>query len=157
MIEIGKKYLNSQNFNFIVHYILDLKCVLHTGEESGSILPFTKTTLDKCWKIKQQRDETKKRKSKFDAIILPNDVDGVSGYHPKCYKYFQASVKKISQQTKNGTILILFKILFYLPVHFILFGKFNENSIINIIYIYTKSTSVFASEHALMHLKVQNF
>lgn len=85
---------------------VDLKCVLHTGNDDAKIILFTRETLEKCWETKRLREETKKRKSKFDKIVLPTELDGVSGYHPQCYKYFQSGVKKASQST--GMELIKF-------------------------------------------------
>lgn len=84
-----------------------MKCVLHTGGEGGEggkIKVFTAETLGKCWETQRIREQFKNtKKSKFDAITLPNVVDGVSGYHPQCYKYFQSSIKRTPAKTETGT------------------------------------------------------
>lgn len=82
---------------------MSCQCVLHTGNDSGNIILFTHETLQKCWETKRLRDETKKRKSKFDKIVLPTEPDGVSGYHPQCYKYFQSGIKKSPRTTDIST------------------------------------------------------
>lgn len=41
-----------------------------------------------CFTKKEIRDKEKKRKSKFDDIILPEKADGNVGYHSSCYKSY---------------------------------------------------------------------
>lgn len=53
------------------------------------------------WKIAGRKSKfdwnQKKRASKFDSITLPTNVDGTSGYHVRCYKYF-CSVKEKKEE-----------------------------------------------------------
>lgn len=76
--------------------ILDLKCVLHVDDnynDKEKIIAFTQTTLETCNNKKAIRIKIQKRASKYDNITLPTHIDGSSGYHPQCYKYF-CSVKE---------------------------------------------------------------
>lgn len=83
---------------------MDLKCVLHTGDVKGKIILFTEDTLKNCKDKKEIRDATKKKKSKFDVIELPEEPDGISGYHAQCYRYFCSGVKKQPSMNTLGWI-----------------------------------------------------
>lgn len=65
-------------------------CVFKCGEESGVINFFTGEKLDICKEILNARVSLK---LKYNAVILPDAVDNIHGYHSKCYKYF-VSIKK---------------------------------------------------------------
>lgn len=68
-----------------------MKCVLHTDktvDPTENVIPFTTDSIQICHDKKSIRDKKKKRKSKFDKIVLPTEVDESSGYHARCYKYF---------------------------------------------------------------------
>lgn len=68
-------------------------CVLHidkTYDYTEKVIPFTEHTLERCHKKKEYRDACKKKRSKFDAIVLPTVVDAKLGYHSRCYKFFIA-------------------------------------------------------------------
>lgn len=71
------------------------------------ILPFTHETLLNCQQKKELRDNAKKKKSKFDAIVLPEQVDGLAGYHASCYRYFCAVSKKAKDTEGNPVIMII--------------------------------------------------
>lgn len=70
--------------------ITEKRCWLHLGLDVSkeNIISFTEETLRHCTTKKVIRDTTKKRKSKFDSIVLPENADGIAGYHASCYKYF---------------------------------------------------------------------
>lgn len=77
---------------YLFYYIPDTghKCWLHVGQSlpKENIIPFTDETLKHCVKKKELREKKKKKKSKYDIIVLPEKVDGISGYHASCYRYF---------------------------------------------------------------------
>lgn len=80
-----------------------LKCVLHLGayDPKEKVIAFTEESLKICTEKKELRDRAKKKRSKFDVISLPTQVDLVSGYHAQCYKYFiSISEKKIQERTR---------------------------------------------------------
>lgn len=56
------------------------------------LIPFVEATLKKCQESAAKRAQYC-RKSKYNKIVLPAEIDGVIGYHPQCYKGFNASVK----------------------------------------------------------------
>lgn len=81
---------------------VELKCVLHlekNNKTTGKIIAFTEESLRICREKKEYRDSNKKKKSKFDEIVLPPQTDGVTGYHSQCYRYFCCSVKKPQSET----------------------------------------------------------
>lgn len=103
-----------------------LKCVLHTvtdlygnvkGDTEGRIKIFTKETLQICLEKKEIRDQIRKRKSKYDIIFLPQEIDSTSGYHAECYRYFCSSVRLRPQET-NILRRLYFKNIFYIYMHF---------------------------------------
>lgn len=78
------------------------ECVLHTGSRlNEKVILFTKETLEICKNKKEIRDQTKKKKSKFDNIVLPAVPDDISGYHSMCYRYFCAGVKNPKKDARN--------------------------------------------------------
>lgn len=68
------------------------------------IIPFTYETLLNCKKKKELRDNAKKRKSKFDVIVLPEKADGSAGYHATCYRYFCSLSGKARDNEAEGNI-----------------------------------------------------
>lgn len=46
------------------------------------------------------------RKSKFSGIILPDEIDGSTGYHPSCYKsYCAVGIPKLdSSSSINSSV-----------------------------------------------------
>lgn len=60
------------------------------GNSNEKIILFTEKTIDVCRAKKQIRDTEKRRKSKFDEIMLPNLISNITGYHPSCYRSFCA-------------------------------------------------------------------
>lgn len=79
-----------------LNFQIEKRCWLHVGKDAtrGKIIIFTEETLAQCLLKKDVRDKTKKRKSKFDGIVLPEKVDGSAGYHSNCYRYFCCITKK---------------------------------------------------------------
>lgn len=67
-------------------------------ESKENIIPFTEATLQRCTEKKELRERARKKKSKYDVIVLPGKVDGVSGYHASCYRYFCS----ISEKAKKA-------------------------------------------------------
>lgn len=74
------------------------------------IILFKEETIAKCRAKKEIRDQTKKKKSKYDDIILPDVIDNTTGYHSSCFKsYCSISFKKtdsnssLSSQMSTGT------------------------------------------------------
>lgn len=65
----------------------------------------------------------KKKSSKFDSIVLPDQIDGKSGYHPSCYRWFCAvrekkkipipGSKKLFNPFEDFSRISLYIILFY--------------------------------------------
>lgn len=81
-----------------------MQCVLHIGKNDSAenVIPFTAESLQVCDGKKAIRDSVKKKKSKFDGIILPDEADGVAGYHASCYKLFCAVKTKQSDPEKSN-------------------------------------------------------
>lgn len=76
---------------FQISFSISVKrCCLHIGEGNSKekIVVFTEETLQRCYEKKSIRDRNKKKKSKFDAIVLPERSDGIVGYHPSCSRYY---------------------------------------------------------------------
>lgn len=93
--------------NIFVNRISDTeyKCWLHVGHgvSKENVIPFTEATLQHCAEKKELRDTTKKKKSKYDVIVLPKKADGISGYHASCYRYFcSVSVKATKSDELQG-------------------------------------------------------
>lgn len=68
------------------------KCYLHLdsyADANGRIILFNETTIQKCREKKDIRSRLN-RKSKFSNIILPDEIDGTTGYHSGCYKSYCA-------------------------------------------------------------------
>lgn len=84
------------------------RCLLHVLEEDvdEKIVLFTEKTLKTCRQKKLIRDGIKKKASKFDKIILPEEIDETTGYHPTCYKCFCAV------REKNKTVVAGCKIFY---------------------------------------------
>lgn len=92
---------------FIYYSNIGPRCVLHIGSSISTekIIPFTEQTLQKCFMKKAIRDENSKKKSKYDAIKLPQSVDGIVGYHATCFRYYcSVSKKKDAIQTETAEI-----------------------------------------------------
>lgn len=73
--------------------VLQMKCVLHIDKHvdpNEKIIAFTDKKLQICIEKKAIRDSKKKKDSKYDQIVLPTQIDGVSGYHAKCFKYYRS-------------------------------------------------------------------
>lgn len=60
-------------------------------------------SFDIAMKKKRVRDSIKKKKSKFDDIMLPEKADGTTGYHSSCYRLFCAV-----KQKQRKSLMILF-------------------------------------------------
>lgn len=73
----------------IIHIILESTCALHLGKHDPKekIIHFKEETLRIYHEKKEKRDKLKKKKSKYDDIVLPTQADGEVGYHAKCYRY----------------------------------------------------------------------
>lgn len=56
--------------------------------------------MQNCYSKKAIRDKSKTRKSKFDSIVLPTELNGIDGYHASCYRYFCA-VKAKERESIN--------------------------------------------------------
>lgn len=69
---------------------VDTKCCLHIGEghSTENIILFTKKTVQTCRNKKEIRDHRKKKKSKFDDVILPSILNSTTGYHPSCFRSY---------------------------------------------------------------------
>lgn len=76
-------------------------CLLHAVAHKvyESIAPFTAQTLVIC--EAKHNIHSQRPRSKYKRIILPTHVDGVSGYHPSCYRYFTA-VQNPKANTERG-------------------------------------------------------
>lgn len=82
-------------------FFIEPKCVLHIGPNDSTrerIIPFTLETLQNCQAKQQIRASESKRKSKFDAIVLPESPDENSGYHASCYRCF-TNIRSKNQST----------------------------------------------------------
>lgn len=89
------------------------KCALHIGAVSNEkVIPFTAETLIKCRDKQQIRQQTQKKSSRFDKIVLPLDPDGF-GYHASCYRYFTASVKSTPRKKDSGKTFLFYDIQLY--------------------------------------------
>lgn len=51
---------------------------------------FSEDTINRCREKKEIRDKLKKKKSKFDAITLPDAIDQNTGYHSSCFRSYNA-------------------------------------------------------------------
>lgn len=83
------------------------KCCLHLGTANSTekLIIFTADSLEKCYQKKNIRDNIKKKKSKYDVIVLPEKADGVVGYHSSCYKsYCSIQSKNESEETFFGNV-----------------------------------------------------
>lgn len=82
------------------------KCCLHVSANKTTepIVIFTKKTLSIC-KEKYEIRSNAIRKSKFDGIVLPQNADGIAGYHKTCYKYYIAIKPYTATHKKGNTFL----------------------------------------------------
>lgn len=55
--------------------------------ESGSVILFKETTLQKCHDVYAARS---KMNSKWSKVVLPKVLDDINGYHSLCYRRFTA-------------------------------------------------------------------
>lgn len=111
--------------------ILELKCVLHIGIDKfkEKIIAFTSDTLQNCHFKREIRQKATK-KSKFDVINLPDTPDGISGYHPSCYRcYCAISIKKDTKNSQRKCMNTLFyhnilnlKYFYYMTISILLFS-----------------------------------
>lgn len=79
------------------------------GEQSNlaveAITPFTENSLKIC-KEKRHLRISMYKKSKYNSIVLPEKVDGINGYHSRCYRYFTSikiSTPKEPNEGHEGT------------------------------------------------------
>lgn len=78
-------------------------CVLNKNckDYKEKVIIFTESKLEYCREKRNIRNQTKKRKPKFDDIVLPETPNGILGYHPTCYRYFTAGIKKPNAACKT--------------------------------------------------------
>lgn len=76
-----------------------------------AITPFTDQSLKICIQKQKLREEQVKN-SKYNTIVLPENADGVCGYHRGCYKYFTAIQKKAVKSKTYKLFSIKFKCLY---------------------------------------------
>lgn len=96
-----RHYLHNRFFaNY--YFISDKRCWLHIGQSHSkeNVIAFTEETLRNCYARKESRDSTKRKKSKYDVIVLPKEVDGTAGYHATCYRYFCLIKTRDHESTK---------------------------------------------------------
>lgn len=83
---------------------------------------FTSDSLKNCHEKKAIRDKESKRKSKYDAIVLSESPDSISGYHPTCYRYFTSIRSKkqteVPQIEGNITFILLCLAFIYFALIF---------------------------------------
>lgn len=67
------------------------RCCLHLDsyEVTDRVILFTTATLQKCRDKRDARIMLRK-KSKFNDVVLPDQIDETTGYHSACYKAFCA-------------------------------------------------------------------
>lgn len=71
------------------------------SESKENIIVFTEETLQTCHTKKTIRDQSKKKKSKYDTIVLPEIPDGTVGYHASCYRYYCSVKAKNSESVEQ--------------------------------------------------------
>lgn len=85
-----KKYDCRVYSQFLFFSFAALKCCLHIGTASSTenVIQFTESSIQTCREKKAIRDNRKKRKSKYDVIVLPDVIDQTTGYHPSCFRNY---------------------------------------------------------------------
>lgn len=65
------------------------RCCLHVDsyELTDCVILFTPATIQKCRDKRDARLRLRK-KSKFNDVVLPDQIDETTGYHSACYKSF---------------------------------------------------------------------
>lgn len=79
--------------------MIELKCVLHIGNSVSEeiIKPLTTKLLKRLKEkriIRHKIKQTTNRYSIYEQITLPETIDGLTGYHPACYKGYTSVVDK---------------------------------------------------------------
>lgn len=90
---------------------------MHIGNTAtkAKVILFTTESLKNCYEKKEIRARESKRKSKYDAITLPESADGHTGYHASCYRCFtnirskQPAVAEIERKNQIEIKRIAFK------------------------------------------------
>ena len=84
------------------------KCVLHVDQKFANndkgILLFTEESLAKCKKAQLVYEN--REKSKYKCVKLPTVLDGLSGYHVKCYSSYTSVSKEELAAVENNQKVI---------------------------------------------------